>query len=368
MNERIIIFFPKYTKSGPSSRYRTYQYINYYKEAGITCKLYPLFNDRYINELYTSRRVSLINLLYSIIRRIIIVLCIKKRSVIFIEYELLPYFPVFLEWYIRKVKKVKYILDYDDAIFHNYDRHNSVIIRFLLKNKISYIVKYADFIVTGSPYLTNYMLNYNAKCIEIPTSINLDNYKYCTVNKNDFKNVVFTIGWIGSKTTSINLINILPSIRALGKSTDYKLALIGFDTNLISYLDGINYEIIRWDQNTEVSEINKFDVGIMPLDDTDFNKGKCGFKLIQYMACAKITVSTPTETNISINKNNDNLYAISVDDWLKSFLKINYNYSKYVECGINNYNIIKSYYSVQSNYSKYISLFNSILQNRNINI
>ena len=117
-----IVYFTKYTEKGPSSRYRSYQYKSYL-EKEFNLQFYPLFNDDYIDNLYGNKGLNYFQLFKAYIVRIYKVLMyLGTNKIVFIEYELLPYFPPILEYLLYKTK-VKYILDYDDAIFHNYDLH-----------------------------------------------------------------------------------------------------------------------------------------------------------------------------------------------------------------------------------------------------
>lgn len=126
-------------------------------------------------------------------------------------------------------------------------------------------------------------------------------------------------------------------------------------------LTGINYKVCEWSAEKEAEIIHSFDVGIMPLLDTDFNKGKCGFKLIQYMACGIPTISTPLIANVKINRNKKNLHASNADEWLASFEKIIEQKEYYREIvGKENREIAKNFYSAEANYTKYIRLFSQL--------
>jgi hypothetical protein len=358
-----IIYFTKYTQKGPSSRYRSYQYKNYL-EKEFNVIYYPLFDDEYINNLYGNKGRNYYKLLVSYIVRLFQVLkYLWSDKIIFIEYELLPYFPPILEYLLYKTK-VKIVLDYDDAIFHNYDLNSNFIVRRLLKNKIPSIVKYANSVITGSPYLSNYLYKYNNNIIEIPTSINFESYKVNLKKKSsdDF----ISIGWIGSKSTSINVINIKDVIKKINEINPKVIfKFMGFDSSLKSQLNFLNVEFYNWSEKDELVFLNNIDLGIMPLDDNPFNRGKCGFKLIQYMAMGKPTISSPLEANVKINRGNDNLFASSEEEWIISIMRFISNLNYYQEVGVNNKSIVEKYYSVEVNYVNYIKIFNKILNVRN---
>lgn len=356
-----IICFTKYTKSGPSSRYRTYQYVTYWVEHGYNVKIKPLFGSSYISNFLNNRKINYLNILFTYIRRLAevlkLILLKGKNDLVWIEYELLPFMPPFLEW-LLKTRGIKYIVDYDDAIFHNYDQSPNLLIKFFLKNKIPFVIKYAYAVITGSPYLTEYSKLFNEKVIEIPTSINMDKYRN---NSYIAKGDVFTIGWVGSKSTSENLFSIIPALKNLTQKYNLKVVLVGFDKNLQYYFDGINnVAFLDWDSESEICIIKTFHVGIMPLKYTLFNRGKCGFKLIQYMAAGIPTIATPLEANIKINRSAKNLFATTGEEWQSALQKIYENWSFYNETGNENIQIVTQFYCIQANYKTYISLFDEI--------
>ncbi|WP_291103354.1 MULTISPECIES: glycosyltransferase [unclassified Flavobacterium] len=348
-----ILFLPKYNELGPSSRYRIYQYLNAYEKAGIEVVAAPLFGSNF----FTNNKIIKISFtLCYYLRRVFKLLQVYKYDLIYIEYELFPYFPSIFEK-LFGVINVKYIVDYDDAIFHNYNTSRNFFIKLFLSNKIDNVIKDANYVVSGSPYLTNYISRLNANCIEIPTSVCKEVYRQKTKSET---NAVFTIGWIGSRTTSVNVLKLIPAFEVLSKKMEFRLHLIGFDQNESSKLAHLNVNFINWDSKTEIEEIYKFDVGIMPLENTPFNQGKCGFKLVQYMGCSLPTIATPLDANVKINRNKKNLYAITNEDWVSAFEKVYNNQDYFREVGLENHDAFTKYYTVESNSGTYITVFNKL--------
>ena len=346
-----ILFLPKYNELGPSSRYRIYQYLDSYEKAGIKVEVSPLFGFYF----FTDNKISKIGYtLYYFLRRALKIIQVYKYDLVYIEYELFPYFPAIFEK-LFKIFNVKYIVDYDDAIFHNYNASSNFFIKVLLSNKIDTVVRNASYVISGSPYLTHYICRINANCVEIPTSVS--KVKYVQKPKSE-TNAVFTIGWIGSRSTSVNVLKLIPAFVELRKKMEFQLNLIGFDQNESSKLSHLNVNFIKWDAKTELEEINKFDVGIMPLENTPFNRGKCGFKLVQYMGCSLPTIATPLEANVKINRNKKNLYAITTEDWVSAFEKVFHNQDYFKQVGLDNYNDFTNYYTLENNSETYIAVFN----------
>jgi glycosyltransferase involved in cell wall biosynthesis len=347
-----LLFFPKYTDKGPSSRYRSYQYLPFF--AHYDLEVYPFFDDNYNPQSFKNFK-GILYILKCYIKRFNYMLSIKKNDVIFLEYEFFPYLPFNL--ILFKILKITYVVDYDDAIFHNYNLHSNKLIRIILKNKIAKVIKHAHTVITGSPYLTNYANKYNSNVLEIPTSIDYEKYQS---NTKQEINTDFVIGWIGSKTTSINLIKLIPVFENLKKQDiNFEIRCIGFNKNLESQFKHLPFKVVPWNAQTEIEEIKKFNVGIMPLENTPFNKGKCAFKLIQYMACGLTTISTPLEANIKVNRANKNLFANTLNDWTSAFIKVYENPEYYNKIALKNKKIVEKHYATKCNKELYLKIFKS---------
>lgn len=353
-----IVYFTKYTTAGPSSRYRSYQYQSALNENGFNTRYYPLFPTRYIHDLYQNGKKNWLILLPQYIKRFFKILFLKNYDILFIEYELFPFMPYFLEKFVLLGKR-NIVIDYDDATFHTYDKNRISLVRFICGNKIYKLVSKAHLVITGSPYLTKVLSKYNNSIIEIPTSIEFEKYR---VLGSSSDNAVFIIGWIGSKNTSVNVLLLRNALLRLQEKYNMELQLVGFDKSLISKLEGINYRLIPWDEKTEVETISKFDVGIMPLENNFFNHGKCGFKLIQYMACGIPTISTPLDANVKIDNSNGNLFATTEDEWYDSFEKIIEQKDYFLNVvGKKNRMTIENFYCVEANSKFYVQHFMSLV-------
>jgi glycosyltransferase involved in cell wall biosynthesis len=256
------------------------------------------------------------------------------------------------------------VFDYDDAIFHNYDMHPNKLIRFLYQNKIKTIIKYASHVITGSPYLTSYVNLHTKRISEIPTSINLSLYDYKL--DNILKKKIFVIAWIGSSTTSMNLLNLKDVfVKLFHIDSSIKLKLMGFDKSLVGEFRVPNIEFCDWSPQAELSLLKEMDLGIMPLEDNPFNRGKCGFKLIQYMGMGKPTISSPLPANIKINRDNSNLFAENNHEWFSSILNVRNNPDYFRMIGYRNIAIVEKYYSVETNYNEYVKIFKELQYVRN---
>lgn len=336
-----ILLFSRYDIMGASSRVRFYQYLDFFNNNGIRVTNSPLFSNKYLNKLYSSKNIFF-EVLYGYFNRFLRLFFISKYDLIIIEKELFPYFPAVFEYFI-KVFNIPYIVDYDDAIFHNYDLHRNKLINFILKNKIDNVMKFSSVTITGNQYLADRAINAGSLRVEIiPTVVDTNRYKIINTVNNDLP----IIGWIGSPQTSHYLLDLVPVFNELKKILPFRIVAIG--ANNVDFVNTI-IETYPWTFSSEVSSIQSFDIGIMPLLDTPWEKGKCGYKLIQCMACGVPVVASNIGVNSTIVSNNyDGFLVNSNEEWflrLKELLNDQENRIKMGEKGREK--IIKKY-SLQS--------------------
>ncbi len=352
-----ILFLPKYNYSGASSRYRTYQFIPFFTEKAIACKVESFFDDAHILSINLSRRAAKLKFLRFILKRFMLIFKAKKYDLLFIEKELIPYFPSVIET-VLKWMGVKFILDYDDAVFHNYDQNSNPVIRLLLRNKIPNIVKKADYVIAGSTYLYNYVLKLNKNVRKIPTVIDLKKYPLL---KDSEEEEEFIIGWTGSYYTSRYVNLIMDVLKTFATKYSCRICLSGYNKKLLP--DDMNkfVKIVDWEEETEVREIQKFSVGIAPMEDSPFSRGKCAFKSVQYMACQIPVIATPIGANGEIVKHNENgFHARTPEDWYKYLEFFYLNREKIKEFGGKGRMLVENEYCLQARMEQYLEIFNFV--------
>ena len=205
-----LVFFTKYSRSGASSRYRSFQYLPGIDAAGFQVTVSPLFDDAYLAHKYAYGRARLGDVVRALARRLRAVLGLRRGAVVVIEYELLPYLPALLERWLAW-RGCRMVVDYDDALFHQYDKHRNPWVRRLLGQKIATVMRLAHTVVAGNAYLADYARAAGApRVVVLPTVVDLARYPAATsAPANDG---VFTIGWIGSPSTARYLVDIAPAL------------------------------------------------------------------------------------------------------------------------------------------------------------
>lgn len=347
-----VLFLPKYSQMGPSSRYRIYSYLPYYNAAGINYRISPLFGDWYLEAIWKhkSKLLVLHKLIWTYLRRIKKSLTVDSNTIVYIGAELLPFFPPVMEFFLYK-RDIKYIIEFDDAVFHTYDNSKCWLIRKFLGNKFPHVIRKASVVICGCQYLADYASQWNNNVVIIPTSIDANKY---IINKEEGN--IPIVGWIGSSSTSQNIRIVIDAIQHVQKKCKFELVLVGFDRRYEYLLNGCLYKILDWTSDEEVRILNSFSIGIMPLVDTPFSRGKCAFKLVQYMSLGIPTISTPLQSNLDIDKGCGNLFASTTKEWEEALLKLLKDDDLRKAIGNKNRDVAIENYTFQNNAPKYIEI------------
>jgi glycosyltransferase involved in cell wall biosynthesis len=349
-----VVYFTKYSRQGASSRLRSYQYFPKLEQQGIQVSVRPFFNDKYLSKIYAGENPKS-EIMKAYIRRFFSLLKVFHYDCIIIEKELFPYFPAWFEWIFKKFK-VKFLVDYDDAIFHNYDNHSNLFIRKYLGRKIDRVMEYSSCVIAGNSYLADRAKKAGAQRVEvIPTVIDLERYK----NKKQEQLVQKPIiGWIGSPSTFKYVSQIEDVLKKLVTDFEVNIQIIGSGKNRLNFKKNINY--IKWEENSEVDDILKFNIGIMPLENTDWEKGKCSYKLIQYMGCSKPVVSSNIGMNKEVIKEGENGFLVnSNQEWYEKLSYYILNPIIASKHGSNGFLTVKQNFNLEMEADKLISILKS---------
>ena len=305
-----IAVFAKYGMLAASSRQRLAQYAPYLAEAGFELEYFTLLDDSYLNAIFSERKPSSFAIANGYLKRVAQILTLKGFSAIWLHTELFPYLPGPFEQLI-KLCGIPIIYDFDDAIFHQYDAHPSLLVRKILGGKLKTTLKGARLTLAGNEYLAEYARRFCREVEVIPTVV--DTSLYQVDRSHQPKHL--TIGWIGSPSTWQLCKIYLPTLRQICEQMGACFKVIGAGPQA----DEIEFVTNRrWREADEIGEIQSMTVGVMPLDDSPFALGKCGYKLIQYMACGIPVVASPVGVNAKIVDHGVNGFLASTDeDWHK---------------------------------------------------
>jgi len=316
-----VLLLTRYGRRGASSRLRAYQYLPYLESQGIQITTAPLLTDDYLSELYEGRVPRRGPIVRSYVTRLRHLLQAKARfDLLWIEYELFPWLPALAERWLA-ARGIRYVVDYDDAIFHRYGLHRNRLVRLALGKKIDVVMRGAETVIAGNRYLNEYARAAGAARVEqIPTGVDLTRYRLGGGSRDDR---AFTVGWIGSPSTVRYLAIAAPALGALHHEGSIRVVVVGVHN---AGLDGIPVLTRPWSEDTEASDLEGFDVGIMPLPDEPWERGKCGYKLLQYMSASLPVVASPVGVNSEIVENGvTGFLAATPDQWVEAIQTLRRN-------------------------------------------
>ncbi len=314
-------------------RYRVLQYLPYLKKSGVDVSIHLLkrnWVDKF--KFYNT---------------------LPQYDVLFIHRKLflLPEF-----WYIRK-KANKIVYDFDDAIMY----HSSGARKpysFSRRLKFALMVKRVDIAIAGNQFLKSEVLPYNPNAIVIPTSIDLSHY---TLKEDLGKEGPLIIGWLGSSSTLKYLKKLMPVLESLYRKYPHFQFKIVCD----QFLDSSSLPVIKkkWLAEEEETDLKSFDIGVMPLSDDVWSKGKCGLKILQYFSVGVPVVCTPVGVNRDIVKDGTNgFWAQNEEQWEKGLLKLIQEEGLRKEMGLKGRNIVEMGYSLEVNAPKFLNVLKLVAE------
>lgn len=300
----------RYDAAGASSRLRHMQYVPALADAGIETEVAPFFSEAYLEQLYAGRSTRT-EAFAAYARRVPQLRRGRGFDVLWLEKEALPWLPWAIERRLLPLG-VPLAVDFDDAVFHNYDLHPSAMVRRTLGDKIDRLMASAALVTAGNAYLAARAEAAGAVRVEIvPTVVDLDAYRLAPEPAAEEP---ARIGWIGTPSTwNAYVVPMLPLLARCAAEADARILAVGAGHGGATHplLD-----IEPWSEATEVHEIQRMSIGIMPLADTPWARGKCGYKLIQYMACGLPVVASPIGVNADIVEHGVNGFlAQTEEEW-----------------------------------------------------
>lgn len=354
MKRRLVILTPYPKGEGPSQRFRFEQYLSRLENDGFTIAHHSFLSEKTWKILYSEGLIfkKMTGVLGSFFTRFKTVLSLKKSDTIFIHREASHLGPPIFEWIIAKVLRRKYIFDFDDAIWlSNSSAANAKFESLKMLWKTKYLIKWADKVSAGNEYLAEYARQFNPNVIVIPTTIDLVNHHNLIT---DYKHAPVVIGWTGTLTTMQYIERIVPVLIELETQFEFKFRVISnkepdFKLNSLEY--------VEWNKSTEIKDLAAIQIGVMPLEDDVWAKGKCGFKALQYMALGIPSVISPVGVNNQIIQNGENGYLVGdLQEWKEALTRLLEDESLRMQIGKAGRKTIEDKYSVNANYAKYLKI------------
>jgi len=336
-----IHFFTKGDKTAGSSRQRAFLAAEELNKRGLRAVVYQPSLVK-ASETKWPRKLKVLFKYLKILKNI------KKDDIIYLQRTIYnKYFFVLIVFY-KLVFRRKMIFDFDDAIYlHSF-----------LKTKV--LTKLADAVIVGSHSLADWAKKYNKNVYIIPTSLSFPLYdKYSRFKRTE--NEKFTIGWMGNGPAHYENLKILVPVfeKLIKEGLKFKFILVGSLANQKVYdlfrgikaLDVKFIDALDWSDSEAMPKmIQNFDIGLMPLLDSEWNRGKCAFKAIEYMACGVLSITSPVgENNYLIEDGINGFLARSTEDWVEKIKKVYNDPALFVRLGKKAQETILKEYSFEAN-------------------
>ena len=344
----------------PSQRFRFEQYFDLMMKEGFEINVKPFLTEDSWKIIYKSGSFlkKILGLFSGLLSRWIVLFQMHQFDFVFIHREAAPVGPPFFEWVIAKVFRKKIIYDFDDAIWlPNTSPENNIAALVRWQSKVKLICGWSHKISAGNKYLGDFARQFNSNVFTNPTTIDTINlHNPSLFSKKPHDKIV--IGWTGTHSTLKYLRMIEPVIESLCNKFQNKIEL-----QIIADRPPklkIPYQFIAWSKATEINDLMQFNIGIMPLTDDRWAKGKCGFKALQYMALQIPPIASQVGVNTEIIENGrDGFLCRSIEEWEFALTTLIENKELRESIGNAARKKVIDHYSVFSNSSNFVSLFHS---------
>ena len=291
-------------------------------------------------------------------RRLARLLQTRRYDLLWIEKEALPWVPAWVELFFWRLARTRVVVDYDDAVFHAYGESANRLAGLLLGTKIDRIMARADLVIAGSSYLGRRAVAAGARAVaEVPTVVDLGHYPERGIVAHR-SGRPFTIGWIGSSLTSAYLEPLRPVLRTLLDNVALRIVLIGAAPDALA---GLPVDRVSWSPDSEAAELARCDVGIMPLPDLPWERGKCGYKLIQYMASSLPVVASPVGANREIVVPDETGFLAATDaEWVSCLSQLALDFELCLRMGVAGRRCVVKRYSLEATAPRLVDLLQSV--------
>ena len=312
-----------YPVEAAATRFRLSQFIRPLYQRGIELTIKPFLNTEQFKELYKPKGLMRkgATMIQPVLRRFIDAFSAGGYDVVVIQREAMLFGPGITEWIAKTVGKIPIVLDLDDATYVHYISPTYGRLGSALKffGKTDNLIRRANIVICGNRHIAEYAEQKGAQTVVMPTVVDLD--KFCPSQNHKTDGV--TLGWIGTHSTFPFLESIFPVLEKLARKHEFGLRVVGTGQSLVD-VNGIGVENLEWNIDREVDDFRSIDIGLYPIvpqgaANSEWIKGKSGFKAIQYMAVGVPFVMSPVGICSELGEpGRTHFNAQTAEDWYSS--------------------------------------------------
>ena len=310
--------------------------------ACINLEIQSLLDNDYLQRSFAGGQPSVRALISAYGRRLKALHLSSCFDLAIVHCELLPFLPSWLELFFLKIP---FIYDFDDAFYLKYSSGRFHWLQPLLGAKCERMAAAAVAVTAGNAELAAYARRFNSNVTLLPSVVDTDHYLPSEPQRSDLPASPFTVGWIGSPSTSPYLQQLVEPLHQLALERPVRLLVVGGPAPAIAGVEVIEQ---TWTLQQEVPLIQQFDVGVMPLPNSRWARGKCAYKLIQCMACAIPVIASPVGANVDALPPNSSFLAASTAEWLAAFRQLAANPDLRKRLGTSSRQWVEERYSLRS--------------------
>ena len=362
---RVLALMPALYDTSPSQRYRLEQWEPLLRERGVEIT-YEAFEDEELHSfLYKpgmiGKKLQLVT--RGLGRRMSLVRKARDYDLVYILREAALLGPPVFEKLIHQ-QHVPIVFDFDDAIFVSYRSPSNGYLSYLkFASKTKTICRIASHVMVGNPYLAEYARQVNDCVTVIPTTIDTEKYRVPPRKESSGPPV---IGWTGSYSTVQHLDTLRGALKKLAQRESFQLRVIGTPSYQCPPID---VEAMPWRADTELQDLSAIDIGVMPLPDDKWSKGKCGLKALQFMALGIPTICSPVGVNTDIIQDDQNGFLASTEDeWVDKLSRLLRSRELRQRLGQAGRATIEQKYSAITQTPRVYEIFKSVLRDANVRV
>ena len=343
-----------YGPQAASHRVRLSQFQHGLAATGIDLHIQSLLGNDYLQQMFAGRRPSSRVLLQSVSKRLAYLTQASDYDLTILYAELIPLLPAWAEQFFLRNP---FIYDFDDAFYLKYRTGRLGRLAPLLGQKIDRLLASAAAVTAGNDTLATYARCFNSNVVVLPSVVDTSHYKPQATFSFPRLSLPFTVGWVGSPSTAPYLRLLVEPLQALGRERSVRFVVVGAPAPSIPGVEVIEEP---WSEQREVALIQSFDVGVMPLPDTEWCRGKCAYKLIQCMACSIPVIASPVGANVQAVPASCGMLADSPDAWFAALRTLAANFELRQAMGKAARQWVQTSYSLNSALPRFSKLIHTV--------